>query len=443
MKMLKAEAAKAGFDSKILLGIFILALGLRLTSGLFLKQMPIEHDALQYNAIAKNILDGKGFTYDSIHPTAARAPMYPYFLAAIYRILGYNYIYAKIAQAIIGAITCLFVYQIAKNLYSSFIGILAAMVTCIYPSLIGYSNLLYSETLTGFLLVLSVFVFITALKKNKVYLFVMSGVSFGLLSLNYPKFMFLPLVLGFSFCSLHKFKASFLKSFFWLLLAVSLVIAPWTIRNLNTFGKLIPVSTGFGTTLWYSTLPGDYTEWDFDKEPLSSEFRKYYTVSNDANQQSEFVFSAKTNEKLAPEALRNIGRSPLLFVQLSIKRFFRQWLASNGNSFYALSAKTGDYFLNKEYSAFLIKFFLLLLHSCIIILGCIGIFAGLVFDKRSIFSPLLLTIIYSSFVNSIFITQPRYQIPVLGLLFVYVALGGCWLFLKLKKSKNIWAKLKS
>lgn len=422
-------------SSSLLFVIFLAALILRLSSSLLIQQQPIVHDAAQYNVIAKNIIEGKGFSYDATHLTSSRSPIYPYFLSVIYKIFGYNYVYAKIAQAVIGAITCLIVYLIAKNIYNSFIGLWAALTACVYPSLIGYSSLLYSETLAGFLVALSILTFIFALKKDKPLLFVFSGACFGLLSLCYPKFMLLPVVLGTSYCFLNKFRIKSLKSFAWLILTVALVIAPWTVRNFKVFGKIIPISTGFGTTLWYSTLPQDFTEWEFNKEPLSSEFRKYYTDQSDPYQQDEFVFSFKTNDSLMHKAVSNIKENPLSFTWLSIKRFFRQWFASNGNSFYALSAKIGDYYLNNEYPVFLVKVFLLLLQLSIIILGCVGIFSGFILDKQSIFSPLLLTLIYSSFINSIFITQPRYQIPVLGLLFVYVALGGRWLFSQIKKKE--------
>src|SRR3989338_10379603 len=94
-------------------------------------QFPLMNDDLQYNIIAKNILDGNGFSYDSTEPTAARGPVYPLFLAATYFVFGYDYNVVRILQSIIGAITCLFIYLIAKELYNSVIGFYAALTASI------------------------------------------------------------------------------------------------------------------------------------------------------------------------------------------------------------------------------------------------------------------------------------------------------------------------
>ena len=393
-------------------------------------------DDLQYNVIAKNILDGNGFSYDSVKPTAARGPLYPLFLAATYFVFGYDYNSARIFQAIIGAITCLLIYFIAKKLYNPNIGFYAFVITSIYPSLIGYSGLLYSETLAAFLLSLTILFYLLSSEKNSFLIFVITGIFSGLLILCYPKFLFLPVIFGLSSYFFNKFRQDFLKYFFGLITAVILVLTPWALRNFNEFGKFIPVATGAGTTLWHSTLPEDNTEWHFDREPLLSGFKRFFHDPQSHSEQYAFLFSVKTNEFFMKKAINNIKDKPLLFIKLSIKRFFRQWLASNGNSFYALRGTTGSYLLDKNYGIFFIKLFLVLLQIYIIIFGCLGMLIDFNSDRKNFFSPIFLSIFYSAIINSIFMTQPRYQIPVLGLLFIYTVLGTQWAFLKLSKTKE-------
>ncbi|MDP3732557.1 MAG: glycosyltransferase family 39 protein [Candidatus Omnitrophota bacterium] len=420
--------------NKTILILFLLALTVRLLYVLFFSQFPLLKDDLQYNMIAKNILDGNGFSYDSVKPTAARGPLYPLFLAATYFVFGYDYNTARILQAIIGAITCLLIYFIAKKLYNQNIGFYAFVIASIYPSLIGYSGLLYSETLAAFLVSLTILFYILSSEKKSFLFFVITGISFGLLILCYPKFLFLPVLSGFSIYFFNEFRKEFFKYFFALIVGVVFILTPWTLRNIKEFGKFIPVATGAGTALWYSTLPEDDTGWRFDREPLLSEFKRIFHGRQTEDEQHEFLFSVKTNEVFAEKALMNIKSNPVLFIKLSVKRFFRQWLASNGNSFYALRGATGSYLLDKHYSIFFAKLFLALLQICIIVFGCLGIIIDFNSDRKNFFSPVLLSIIYASFINSIFMTSPRYQIPVLGLLFIYTVLGTQWAFSMVQES---------
>lgn len=389
---------------------------------LFVKQYPLAKDDMQYNAIAANILQGKGFSYDGIEPTAARGPVYPFFLAMIYFIFGFDYNLARLFQAVISAFTCLLIYLIAKRVFNHGIGIFACTLTAFYPSLIGYTGLLYSETLTAFLLALVIFLYFLSVEKKSWTSFIITGVFLGLLILCYPKFLLFPVMLGFSMYFFNRFRKDFLKYLFALIIGVVITVLPWTLRNYKVFGKVIPVSTAGGATLWHSTLPQDDTEWHFEKGPLLSEFKRFYRDPQNAREQHEFLFSVRTNEILMGEAINNIKNNPLLFIKLSIRRFFRQWFASNGNSFYALRGSLSSCLLSRNYAVFLVKLFLASLHMSIIVFGCLGMIIDFNSDRKNLFSPVFLTIIYSSIISSIFMTQPRYQIPVLGLLFIYAAI---------------------
>ena len=95
--------------AKILFGIFIVALFLRL-SAVFsqeeIDKIP-KSDAAGYDQMAVNLASGNGLSQlrdGSMVPIVYRPPVYPMFLAGIYSIFGHHYIAAKIIQAIIGAL---------------------------------------------------------------------------------------------------------------------------------------------------------------------------------------------------------------------------------------------------------------------------------------------------------------------------------------------------
>ena len=244
------------FRNKFIISILIFALIIRLAYIFFVPQFPLLKDDLQYNVIAGNLLGGKGFSYDSVNPTAARGPVYPAFLAAIYFLFGQSYPAARLAQAVISALNCLLIYWIGKKLYSRAVGLSASLMMSIYPSTIGYTGLLYSETLSACLVSASILLFIVSKKKSKFGLFVVTGVFLGLTVLCYPKFILLPFVLVlFGLWSNNLSRKYILLGGF--ILGTVLTLSFWTIRNFIVFRKIIPVSVGVGTSLWYSTLPED------------------------------------------------------------------------------------------------------------------------------------------------------------------------------------------
>src|SRR3989338_6122858 len=93
--------------------IFIIALVLR---GWAVVTMPeqdkvLKHDAYRYEQIARSILNGEGFSKDGT-PIAWRGPLYPYFIASVYRLCGANPDIVRMIQIILGAAICLVIYII-------------------------------------------------------------------------------------------------------------------------------------------------------------------------------------------------------------------------------------------------------------------------------------------------------------------------------------------
>jgi hypothetical protein len=61
-------------------------------------------DMFQYDALAESIRHGEGYTWYGGIPTAARAPLYPLFLAMIYTVFGHQFLAARIVQAMVGSV---------------------------------------------------------------------------------------------------------------------------------------------------------------------------------------------------------------------------------------------------------------------------------------------------------------------------------------------------
>ena len=113
----------------ILAGIFLLSLVLRLIYLYQLKSTPIfgffTVDSEYYDKFALKILAGNLTFKETIYLN----PLYPFFLALIYRIFGHNFVAVGIIQAIIDSLSCIFLYLISIKIFKKkSIGLLASFI---------------------------------------------------------------------------------------------------------------------------------------------------------------------------------------------------------------------------------------------------------------------------------------------------------------------------
>jgi hypothetical protein len=71
-------------------------------------------DAVAYDTIGWNLVQGKGFALKEGEPTALRGPIYPAFLAIVYFFSGHNYQAVRVVQIFLNASSALLVFMIAK-----------------------------------------------------------------------------------------------------------------------------------------------------------------------------------------------------------------------------------------------------------------------------------------------------------------------------------------
>jgi 4-amino-4-deoxy-L-arabinose transferase-like glycosyltransferase len=197
------------------------------------------YDSYGYWQIAFNVKEYGIFSqsYDlPIEPDYYRTPLYPLFilLAESIQIETYPII---ILQIILGVATCYYTYKLAKLITKNkFIASIAALFIAVDVPSIVMNNIVMTETLFSFLLILSVYTFVSYLKNNSIKLLALTALFCGLTILCRPIAFFIPLF--FSAFLLYFFRKEKLKSIskIGILLLISvLTISPWLIRNKNTF----------------------------------------------------------------------------------------------------------------------------------------------------------------------------------------------------------------
>lgn len=212
-------------------------------------------DADAYDAIAVNLLEGFGFRESRTAPLAfdtaiiRAGPAYEFFLAGLYAAFGHRPEAVWIAQAVIHALSALFLFFIARRVFpgeGAVIGTIAAAFFGLHPDLIEISAMLMTETLYLFLTILAVWCFVRAYEAPRSVLFAGAlGIALGVAVLARPPVLFfIPVALVF-YASRRCYRSAIVFA-----LVFAGALAPWTARNYHAYGQFIS-----------TTLIGEYNLW--------------------------------------------------------------------------------------------------------------------------------------------------------------------------------------
>jgi 4-amino-4-deoxy-L-arabinose transferase-like glycosyltransferase len=154
-----------------LLTILLLSVLLRLGVAIYLGNEPANPpllvDQVSYHELALRVLDGHGFSFERAwypfaaagEPTAHWSFLYTLFLAAVYALTGPHPLAARLVQAVVGGILLPWLaYRLARRVMSSkgqgagsrevssWVPLLAALLTAVYLYFVLYAATLMTET---------------------------------------------------------------------------------------------------------------------------------------------------------------------------------------------------------------------------------------------------------------------------------------------------------
>jgi Dolichyl-phosphate-mannose-protein mannosyltransferase len=246
--------------------VLLIAAGARIGFALD-PQRPQEPDSIGYARIAKNLyLEGgfeEGGTRTHVQEPSNYSPGLPLFVAGIYELTGGAHLeLARIVLALIGSLAVLFAFLIGNRLSGPGAGLVAAVIVAGYPALLQYQGMLMTEPLAVTLLSASLLAFLWAGDDRGPWAWMLPGLLLGLLAMVRPEY--LPIGLLLALIALLRARwhvgswregvaAAALMAF-----AFLLPIIPWTIHNLVTLDRFVPISTGGGKALFIGTyMPAD------------------------------------------------------------------------------------------------------------------------------------------------------------------------------------------
>jgi 4-amino-4-deoxy-L-arabinose transferase-like glycosyltransferase len=250
-------------DSKARYGLAVVAvllaaLGLRVGYMQLTPGYEIVHDARDYDAHARSIAIGDGFSKRLTgKPTAFRPPGYPYLLGGAYRVFGVErgvdadrIHVARGLGAVLGVLGVALIGMLGVQLLGRTAGLVAMGLAAVYIPSILVSEAIMSEQL---FVVLMLGALVTAIRQRRSdhrYAFaLLAGVLAGLAVLTRANGLILlvPLVLAVWAAPRRSWRSAGPPA---VLVAVALAtVAPWTIRNADELHAFVPVSTQLGWAL--------------------------------------------------------------------------------------------------------------------------------------------------------------------------------------------------
>ncbi len=142
-----------------LVAIIAVAVALRVGSALMQGEavvpLPGIYDQVSYDALARQVLAGRGFRFDAEwwpvtragEPTAHWSYLYTMFLAAAYAVFGVHATAARVIQAVVAGIAMPWlVYRLALRALGRTAGLVSAGLSAVYAYFVYYAGALMTET---------------------------------------------------------------------------------------------------------------------------------------------------------------------------------------------------------------------------------------------------------------------------------------------------------
>jgi asparagine N-glycosylation enzyme membrane subunit Stt3 len=125
----------------ILLAAVLVRLPIALSMGDHVTILPGIHDQVSYDALARSLLAGQGYSFTkkwypftpANTPTAHWSFIYPLYLAGMYTLTGYHPLAARLFQGVVGgALICFLVYLIGRRVVDEEMGLVGAALAASY-----------------------------------------------------------------------------------------------------------------------------------------------------------------------------------------------------------------------------------------------------------------------------------------------------------------------
>lgn len=278
--------------------------------------------------IAWALVSGFGFSAPwpntPLAATAQQPPLYPFLLAAIFKVAGaYSYLSLWIAaglNAAFSALTAVMILRIAKRDFGTATAILAAWVwSCwLYEAVVSIR--LWESSLSALLLMLGMLWVPQLADSLQTWRWLLFGAFAGIAALNNTTLLAVfPFFWLWLWVKYRRRGRSCNKQLLASIAICVLTLLPWTIRNYAAFHRVMPLRDNFGLELWVGLELGEQET----NGALHQFFPQDFPLRDptEYNQLGEISFMDHKRQM----AINFIREHPRQYLRLVMIRCFKYW----------------------------------------------------------------------------------------------------------------------
>jgi 4-amino-4-deoxy-L-arabinose transferase-like glycosyltransferase len=384
---------------------------------------PIRADAYQYVCygfnLAFNSIYSKDATSGKPVPDSYRSPGYPLLIALAFKLCGNKsyYPFLQYTQALLSALLVPLTFFTGMYFLSANGALISGFLVAISPHLISISSYLLTETLFGFFLLLSLYLFVGGVKKTNNCRIIFSGLFCGFAFLTNETFLFVPYILS-ALIIINKKTAYFLipkistKTILYFLMVFTLFPSAWYIRNALNIPEGVKSNRALETMI-HGTYPGFI---------YKSEKFKYYPYREDP-ELYEFGSSIGSFISFLSKRVKERPLRYLVWYLLEKPYYLWSWNILQGQGdIYIYPVKTSLY--QQSHVLDITRIAMKALHPVVMFSALLGIIIiTSSFTKNRLFhiteTAIAILIIYYTIIYTVFASWPRYSIPMRPELYLF------------------------
>ena len=415
-------------DRDVGIGVFVAALTIRLLHLIQISRLDPYFlnpavDGTIYHEWAQRIASGDWVGEGVL----IMGPLYPYLMGLMYSFTGPDLMVWKIVQAVLGALSCLLVWRLAREVFDRRVALIAASLAVFFEMLIFYGGTVMVVNVQVPLVLSVVLMTMRALRLGGVSRWLTVGILIGLSGLaRQTMLLYLPVVcvsLWFSMGSLtaksfYPARVRFLAA---LLVGVTVILLPFTIRNLIVADDFVVVNSTGGINLYMGNNEHSDGRWRpprIGRGRVDTPVAMQETFSKVAEERLERELSpSEVSRYWSGQALDFVVSDPSGWMKLEARKFL---LFFNANEVW----NNRSIEISRPFSSILSWSFLDL--GIVIPLGVLGM--GLAVRRwRELFPLYGLVFVYLTSIMVFFMVS-RYRMPAVPILMIFSAYSLVWFF---------------
>jgi 4-amino-4-deoxy-L-arabinose transferase-like glycosyltransferase len=248
-------------------------------------------DMQGYSDSAQTLLSGRLLANCCSH-----GPVYPFFLAGIYKLFGIeNLLAVHIVQLILELLIAGIIYIICFRVFGKKTALYSTSIYLINPFTSPFPGLILTEELAFLLVILIAYVVSRKMFEKRGWLSLCLGILLGLMAFNRPAFMYLifPLVGGLIFQIagfFHKVKFVILVGLGFLIISTYSLYANYITYHKFYFGPPYTNELGIFYLNFYQNRETEYLYGSWERDPVFAEYEQnyWYYINNQPDKFTDF-----------------------------------------------------------------------------------------------------------------------------------------------------------